>query len=71
MCGEGGYISNCYRMIITVTNMTLPKLRPSVINYRDYEPFSNVRNRNDLRKEISKSYLEFDLDVFSVYTKQP
>ena len=52
-------------MTITVTKMTFQKLKPRIINYRDYKFFDNVRYRNNLLQEISNSYLEFNDNEFS------
>ena len=53
-------LSDFHRMILTVTKMTFRKLKPRVINYRDYKHFNNERFRDDLLPEIPNSYLEFD-----------
>ena len=58
-------ISGFHRMTVTVTKMTFQKLKPRIINYRDYKFFDNVRYRNDLLQEISNSYLEFNDNGFS------
>ena len=50
---------------MTVTKMNFQKLKPRIINYRDYKFFDNVRYRNDLLQEISSSYLEFNDNGFS------
>ena len=52
-------------MTVTVSKMTFQKLKPKIINYRDYKFFYNVRYKNDLRQEISNSYLEFNDNGFS------
>ena len=52
-------------MTVTITKMTFQKLKPRIINYRDYKFFDNARYRNDLLQEISGSYLEFDDNGFS------
>ena len=56
-----------HRMILIVTKMTFQKLKPRVMNYRDYKHFNNERFRDDLLSGISNSYLEFDnsFDEFS------
>ena len=58
-------LSDFHRMAVTVTKMTFQKLKPRIINYRDYKFFYNVRHRNDLLQEISNSYLEFNGNGFS------
>ena len=40
--------------------MTFQKLKPRVINYRDYKHFNNEKFRDDLPSEISNSHMEFD-----------
>ena len=47
--------------------MTFQKLKPRVMNYRDYKHFNNERFRDDLLSGISNPYLEFDnsFDEFS------
>ena len=45
--------------------MTFQKLKPRVINYRDYKFFDNVRYRNELLQEIS--YFEFNDNGFSTH----
>ena len=52
-------------MAVTVTKMTFQKLKPRIINYRDYKFFDNVRYRNDLLQEISNFCLEFNDNGFS------
>ena len=58
-------LSDFHRMTVTITKMTFQKLKPRIINYRDYKFFDNVRYRNDLLQEISSSYLEFNDNGFS------
>ena len=58
-------LSDFHRITVTVTKMTFQKLKPRIINYRDYKFFDNVRYRNDLLQEISNSYLEFNDNGFS------
>ena len=58
-------LSDFHRMTVTVTKMTFQKLKPRIINYKDYKFFVNVRYRNDLQQEISNSYLEFNDNGFS------
>ena len=48
-------LSDFHRMILTVTKMTSQKVKPRVINYRDYKHFNNERFRDDLLSEISNS----------------
>ena len=60
-------LSGFHRMILTVTKMTFQKLKPRVINYRDYKHFNNERFRDDLLSEISNSYLEFDNNSFDEF----
>ena len=60
-------LSDFHRMILTVTKMTFQKLKPRVINYRDYKHFNNERFRDDLLSEISNSYLEFDNNSFDEF----
>lgn len=36
-----------HRMVVIVTKMTSRKLRPRVINYRDYKHFNNIRCRKE------------------------
>ena len=60
-------------MILRVTKMTFQKLKPSVINYRDYKHFNNERFSDDLLPERSNSYLELgnkSFDEFSVCANQ-
>ena len=58
-------LSDFHRMTVTVSKMFFQKLKPRIINYRDYKFFDNVRYRNDLLQEISRSYLEFNDHGFS------
>ena len=50
---------------MTVTKMNFQKLKPRIINYRDYKFFDKVRYRNDLLQEISDSYLKFNDNWFN------
>ena len=54
-------------MVRIITEMTFQKLKPRVINYRDYKHFNNERFRDDLLSEISNSYLEFDNNSFDEF----
>ena len=63
MCDIDGSFS--HRMTVIVTKNDLPKLKLTVVNYRDYKRFNNVRYRNDLLKELSNCYLEFNDRGFS------
>ena len=56
-------------MRLTVTKITFQKLKPGVINYRDYEYFNNERFRNNLLSEIANSYLEFDNNSLMNFSK--
>ena len=47
--------------------MTFLKLKPRVINHRDYKHFNNEKLRGDLLPEISSSYLEFDNSSFDYF----
>ena len=47
--------------------MTFRKLKPRVINSRDYKHFNNERFRDDLLSQISNSYLEFDNNSFNAF----
>ena len=58
-------LSDFHRMTVTITKMTFQKLKPRIVNYRDYKFFDNARYRNDLLQEISSSYLEFNDNGFS------
>ena len=58
-------LSDFHKMTVTITKMTFQKLKPRIINYRDYKFFDNVRYRNALLQEISSSYLEFNGNRFS------
>ena len=66
-CVGGAGLFDFHRMILTVTKMTFQKLKPRVINYRDYKHFNNERFRDDLLSEISNSYLEFDNNSFDEF----
>ena len=56
-----------YRIILTLTKVTFQKLKPRVINYRDYKHFNNERFRDDLPSEISNAYLELDNNSFDEF----
>ena len=58
-------LSDFHRVTVTITKMTFEKLKPRIVNYRDYKFFDNARYRNDLLQEISSSYLEFNDNGFS------
>ena len=60
-------LSDFHWMILTVTKMSFQKLKPRVINYRDYKHFNNERFRDGLLSEISNSYLEFDNNSFDEF----
>ena len=54
-------------MILTVTKMTFQKLKPRIINYRDYKHFNNERFRCDLMSELSNTKLEFNNNSFTEF----
>ena len=60
-------LSDFHWMLLTVTKTTFQKLKPRVINYRDYKHFNNERFTDDLLSEISNSYLEFDNNSFDEF----
>ena len=60
-------LSDFHRMILTVTKITFQKLKPRVINYRDYKHFDNERLIDDLVSEILNSHLEFDNNSFDEF----
>ena len=60
-------LSDFHRMIVTVTKMSFQKFRLRVINNRDYKYFYHIRYRNDLKKEISNYYLQFNGSRFSSF----
>ena len=47
-------------MTLAATTMTFKKLRPGVINHRDYKHFNNENYRKDLLVEMLNSCLRFD-----------
>ena len=57
-------LSDFHRMILTVTKMTFQKLKPGVINYRDYKHFNNESFRDNL---LSETYLELDNNSFDEF----
>ena len=60
-------LSHFHRMILTVTKMTFQKLKPRIINYRDYKHFNNGRFRCDLMSELSNTKLEFNNNSFTEF----
>ena len=68
-CAAETGLSDFHRMRLTVTKITFQKLKPGVINYRDYEHFNNERFRDNLLSEISNSYLEFDNNSLMNFSK--
>ena len=67
LCVAETGLSDFHRMILTVTKMTFQKLKPRVINCRDYKHFNNERFRDDLLSEISNSFLEFGNNSFDEF----
>ena len=47
--------------------MLFQKLKPRVINYRDYKHFNNERFKDDLLSEILNSYLQFNNNSFDEF----
>ena len=51
-------------MVVTVTKTSFERLKPRVINYRDYNSFKNKLFWEDLSNELSKATLEENVDGF-------
>ena len=43
-------------MVLTVMKTSFDRLKPRVINYRDYKSFENKLFREDLLYELSKNF---------------
>ena len=54
--------SDFHRMVVTVMKTFFEKLKPRVINYRDYKSFKNKLFREELLFELSNSTLEENAD---------
>ena len=49
-------LSDFHRMVLTVMKTSFDRLKPRVINYRDYKSFENKLFREDLLYELSKNF---------------
>ena len=47
-------LSDFYKLTITVLKQYFPKLKPKIVNYRDYQNFQNNEFRAELDNEMSK-----------------
>ena len=54
-------------MVVTVMKTSFERLKPRVINYRDYKSFENKLFREDLLYELSKTALEENADGFQEF----
>ena len=55
-------LSDFHKLTITVLKQYFPKLKPEVVNYRDYQNFQNNEFRAELDNEMSKhdlGYMEY------------
>ena len=52
-------LSDFYRMIVTFAKITFQKLKPRIINYRDYKFFDNVRYRNGFQGIEITGFVDF------------
>ena len=55
-------------MVVTVMK-TFERLKPSVINYRDYKSFENKLFREELLFELLNSTLEGNVDAFEEFVE--
>ena len=60
-------LSDFHRMVVTVVKTSFERLKPRVINYRDYKVFENQLFREDLLYELSKTTLEENADGFQEF----
>ena len=55
-------LSDFHRMVVIVMKTCFERLKPRVINYRDYKSFENNLFREELLFELSNSTLEQNAD---------
>ena len=60
-------LSDFHRMVVTVMKTSFERLKPRVINYRDYKSFENKLFREELLLELSNSTLEENADRFEEF----
>ena len=53
-------LSDFHRMTITVMKAYSPKLRPKLVNYRDFKKFSNESFRDELLTNLCRSAPNYD-----------
>ena len=61
-CGIETGLSDFLRMVVTVMKTSFERLKPRVVNYRDYKSFENKLFRGELLFELSNSTLEENVD---------
>ena len=49
-------------MVVTVMKTSFERLKPRIVNYRDYKSFKNKLFREELLFEVSNSILEENAD---------
>ena len=64
---SGQLLLDFHGMMLTATKMIFQKLKPRVINFRDYKHFDNKNYRKELLTGISNSSLKFDYSSFSEF----
>ena len=60
-------LSDFHRMVLTTMKTSFERLKPRVINYRDYKSFENKLFREELLFELSNSALEKNADGFQEF----
>ena len=60
-------LSDFHGMVLTTMKTSFERLKPRVINYRDYESFENKLFREELLFELSNSTLEENADGFQEF----
>ena len=62
MCYQDG-LSDFHRMVVTVMKTSFERLKPRVINYRDYKSFEN----KIFREELQNATFEENTDGFKEF----
>ena len=51
-------LSDFHKMTVTIMKATFEKLKPRVVNHRDYKYFENGRFRADVLSQLNKANIE-------------
>ena len=67
-------LSDCHKLVLTVSKTGIPKRNPRQITYRDYKKFDSLKFNNELKnvmKENIDNFTKIDEKFLEVLDKHP